>query len=464
MCISPININGVLTPCGHCVECSMQYQNSLAIRCNEESKDWNHTYSITLTYDEEHCPYKDVYPFMVKYLTHDDEELVATFGTLKGAERFVRNNIVSTPIIHVFDEVKSYLERINNPKATAPYQVNLDKPRVLRVPTQRKGDFQTFIKSLRKSLDRGSGEKVKYLYSSEYGENTWRCHYHCILFTNMPFEEVKPLVDHYWTNGYAEMHEVKDVYKGNYCTKQAAFMYASKYVVKPTFLMNPLEKLGVVDPCFRSWSKGLGKSYRTRYKDKATKLICKIENELYSPLWDGDSKFLVKYYDRDRQVEGCMRVPKGADMANLCNKDLLEVNGVKASKFKDLFELSKYNCVGKKNVFSYSLPRYFKEIIKPKHKVKENVINYETGEMLEKIFTRVDDKVLWYQLYQMFVQYLHIQDIYRDGLVNGKIDLETEIGEKIRYVRTSLGRVDAERIRESYKKAYKHQAFGKSDN
>ena len=53
MCINPIKINGKQFPCGKCVECSKAYQNSLAIRCTEEAKDWKHTYMITLTYDDE---------------------------------------------------------------------------------------------------------------------------------------------------------------------------------------------------------------------------------------------------------------------------------------------------------------------------------------------------------------------------------------------------------------------------
>ena len=236
MCINPIKINGKQFPCGKCVECSKAYQNSLAIRCTEEAKDWKHTYMITLTYDDEHLPTKRVNPYMVRYC--DEGEVKTTyFSSLESAKSFVKRHdiILDAPIINVFEEVSSYLNEINNPKANAPYQSQelLSGKRAIKFPTQRKGDFQRFMKSLRKSLEReGKGERVKYLFSSEYGDNTWRPHYHAILFTNLPFETVKPLVDHYWTMGFIECHEVSEVYKGSYVDKQAAFMYASKYIVK----------------------------------------------------------------------------------------------------------------------------------------------------------------------------------------------------------------------------------------
>ena len=452
MCINPIKINGKQFPCGKCVECSKAYQNSLAIRCTEEAKDWKHTYMITLTYDDEHLPTKRVNPYMVRYC--DEGEVKTTyFSSLESAKSFVKKHdiILDAPIINVFKEVSSYLNEINNPKANAPYQSQelLSGKRAIKFPTQRKGDFQRFMKSLRKSLEReGNGERVKYLFSSEYGDNTWRPHYHAILFTNLPFEIVKPLVDHYWTMGFIECHEVSEVYKGSYVDKQAAFMYASKYIVKPEFLQNPLEKMGIIDPCFRAWSKGLGKTYRRLFKSKADKIIERISDVAS----DTNS---ISFYNPDCSKVRSFELNEHFDLTTLFNKQIHSINGVSVDMLEELVKCCCYTTLFKQKVLNFSLPRYFKDSIKPKIKVKREEIDYETGEVYEKILERIDCGAGWYNAFKNYVELCHIQQVYRDLCTTGKITSEDTYGTSLFKVREALSVVDDERIRESYKKAYK---------
>ena len=452
MCINPIKINGKQFPCGKCVECSKAYQNSLAIRCTEEAKDWKHTYMITLTYDDEHLPTKRVNPFMVRYC--DEGEVKTTyFSSLEAAKSFVKRHdiILDAPIINVFKEVSSYLNEINNPKANAPYQSQelLSGKRAIKFPTQRKGDFQRFMKSLRKSLEReGRGERVKYLFSSEYGDNTWRPHYHAILFTNLPFEIVKPLVDHYWTMGFIECHEVSEVYKGTHVDKQAAFMYASKYIVKPEFLQNPLEKMGIIDPCFRAWSKGLGKTYRKLFKSKADKIIERISDVAS----DTNS---ISFYNPDCSKVRSFEINEHFDLTTLFNKQIHSINGVSVDMLDELVKCCCYTTLFKQKVLNFSLPRYFKDSIKPKIKVKREEIDYETGEVYEKILERIDCGAGWYNAFKNYVELCHIQQVYRDLCTTGKITSEDTYGTSLFKVREALSVVDDERIRESYKKAYK---------
>lgn len=452
MCINPIKIKGKQFPCGKCVECSKTYQNSLAIRCTEEAKDWDHVYMITLTYDDEHLPTKRVNPYMVRYC--DEGEVKTTyFSNLDTAYSFVRRHdfVLASPIINVFEEVSNYLNEINNPKANAPYQSQelLSGKRAIKFPTQRKGDFQRFMKSLRKSLEReGKGERVKYLFSSEYGDNTWRPHYHAILFTNLPFEIVKPLVDHYWNMGFIECHEVSDVYNGVYVDKQAAFMYASKYIVKPDFLQNPLERLGIVDPCFRAWSKGLGKTYRKLFKSKADKIIEKIADVAS----DTNS---ISYYNPDCGKVRSFELNEHFDLTTLFNKQIRSINGVPVDMLDELVQCCSYTTLFKQKVLKFSLPRYFKDIIKPKIKVIKEEIDYETGEVYEKILERIDCGVGWYNAFKSYVELCHIQQVYRDLCTRGEITSEDSYGTSLFKVRQALSVVDIDRIRESYKKAYK---------
>ena len=452
MCINPIKINGKQFPCGKCVECSKAYQNSLAIRCTEEAKDWKHTYMITLTYDDEHLPTKRVNPYMVRYC--DEGEVKTTyFSSLETAKSFVKRHdiILDAPIINVFEEVSSYLNEINNPKANAPYQSQelLSGKRAIKFPTQRKGDFQRFMKSLRKSLEReGRGERVKYLFSSEYGDNTWRPHYHAILFTNLPFEIVKPLVDHYWNMGFIECHEVSEIYRGVHVDKQAAFMYASKYIVKPDFLQNPLERLGIVDPCFRAWSKGLGKSYRKVFKSKADKIIEKIADVAS----DTNS---ISYYNPDSAKVRSFEFNEHFDLTTLFNKQIRSINGVSVDMLDELVQCCSYTTLFKQKVLNFSLPRYFKDAVKPKIKVIKEEIDYETGEVYEKILERIDCGVGWYSAFKSWVELRHIQQVYRDLCTKGEITAEDTYGTSLFKVRQALSVVDSDRIRESYKKAYK---------
>ena len=460
MCINPIKINGQCFPCGKCVECSKAYQNSLAIRCTEECKDWKHVYMITLTYDNEHLPVKRVKPYMVRHSLSDGVVLTTYFSSEDEARRYVNKHdiVLDCPIINVFQEVKDYLEKINNPHANAPYQdlEKLSGTKAIKFPTQEKGHFQRFMNSLRKNLERqGNGEKVKYLFSSEYGDNTWRPHYHAILFSNLPFERVKPLVDRYWKMGFIDCHEVTDDYRGSYLDKQAAFMYASKYIVKPQFLLNPLERFGVVDPCFRAWSKGLGKTYRKKFKVKADEIIDKISSKCID-----DMNMIVcddKYgHNKSIAIPYEIDGPGKFDPTVLFNREIYSINGIPVSYLNELVDACKYDTIMNKKLLRYSLPRYFREVIKPKIKIKKEEINYETGEVYEKILERVDAGCCWYNVFKMWIQLLHIQRVYRSLRETGEIGPMDSYSACLFKVRLALSCVDDDRISEAYRKVYKN--------
>lgn len=106
-------------PCGHCIGCRLEYSRQWANRCLLEMKEHENNCFITLTYDDDHLPMK-------------------WFSKLK--------------------DKKEYL-----------------------IPTLVKRDLQLFIKRLRKELDK-ENIKIRFFACGEYGDNTFRPHYHCIIF------------------------------------------------------------------------------------------------------------------------------------------------------------------------------------------------------------------------------------------------------------------------------------------
>ena len=255
--------------------------------------------------------------------------------------------------------------------------------------------------------------------------------------------------------GFIDCHEVTDDYKGSYLDKQAAFMYAAKYIVKPQFLLNPLERLGVVDPCFRSWSKKLGKTYRTKFKAKADEIIDKISDKCID-----DMNVIVcsdNYgYNKDVAIPYEIDGPGKFDPTVLFNREIYSINGIPVSYLNELVDACKYHTIMYKKLLSYSLPRYFREVIKPKIKVKREEIDYETGEVYEKVLERVDAGCCWYNVFKMWIQLLHIQRVYRDLRETGEIGPLDSSSASLFKVRVALSCVDNDRISEAYRKAYKN--------
>lgn len=113
-------------PCGQCIECRLNYAREWAVRCMFELKTSPKAYFITLTYSDLMAPRSFVY---------DGKEEV--------------------PVL-----------------------------------TLRKKHFQLFMKRLRKEYAKKSDEKLRYFACGEYGSQTYRPHYHAIIF-NLQLDDLK---------------------------------------------------------------------------------------------------------------------------------------------------------------------------------------------------------------------------------------------------------------------------------
>lgn len=108
-------------PCGRCIGCRLDYSRQWADRCMLELKEHKQSWFCTFTYDPEHLP-------------------------------------------------------IN-------YRVNEETGEVSNAATLCKRDFQLFMKRLRKQYEaNGHDNHIMYFCAGEYGDTTFRPHYHAIIF------------------------------------------------------------------------------------------------------------------------------------------------------------------------------------------------------------------------------------------------------------------------------------------
>lgn len=129
------NPDAILIPCGHCLECRLDYSRRWADRMMLELETQKKAIFLTLTYDRHHVhpsTWKEVVP-EDKYYPSSKHELWSDSGALMLPEYF----------------------------------------------TLKKKDIQDFMKRIRKAFP---DVKLRFYAAGEYGDKTLRPHYHMILY------------------------------------------------------------------------------------------------------------------------------------------------------------------------------------------------------------------------------------------------------------------------------------------
>lgn len=143
-------------------------------------------------------------------------------------------------------------------------------------PTLVKRDLQLFIKRLRKKQSKITNDKIRYYACGEYGEQTFRPHYHMIIFNLAPILLFDSPLSEIWGMGNVRVDPC------NIKTIQ----YTSKYVMKSD------KKPEGVEPEFSLMSKGIGKNYLTDQVKKYYK-----NNQLPYVVWkDGQKMTMPRYF------------------------------------------------------------------------------------------------------------------------------------------------------------------------
>jgi len=219
-CISPItlrqkgNINHV--PCGKCNYCLQKKRDDWSFRISREFKVAKSAYFVTLTYNEENVPIADV--------DIGDGEVTQYFPL---------------PVLNKRD-VQLFLKRLR--------KYHTDKERLSPIHAKM--------------------PQIKYYLCGEYGTNTYRPHYHLIIF-NINKDTANKIPD-LWGLGHTHSGDVND----------ATINYTTKYMItKEEFTFKEHKPFSLM-------SKGLGKSYVefNRKRHKANKEIFVRQNGYPKPM------------------------------------------------------------------------------------------------------------------------------------------------------------------------------------
>lgn len=193
----------VLVPCGKCVFCRMNKGHILASRLDLEASFHSHNLFFTLTFDNEHIPYAQRLDYLLKELIDSHDEQTADFLiSLANADY---RDIPHTELYAAFIDDMWYL--LSNKgyfgSDFVPQIKNFELPYAFGITSKKIA--QDFIARLRKQVYRDADKivagispenrKFRYYICSEYGPNTYRPHYHGIIFCDS--KEVSDAVRQY---------------------------------------------------------------------------------------------------------------------------------------------------------------------------------------------------------------------------------------------------------------------------
>lgn len=169
-------------------------------------------------------------------------------------------------------------QMIKNPKYQKQLKAweNGKRKRKPKETVFKSSDLTLFFKALR----RAGNNNVRYYAVGEYGDTSWRPHYHIILF-NVEIQQVINC----WTKGEVHFGTVSE----------ASIGYTLKYISKQKRV--PQHQNDDRVPEYSRMSKGIGENYLTPEMIQWHKN--NLDERLYIPLLDGKKAPMPRYY-KDR--------------------------------------------------------------------------------------------------------------------------------------------------------------------
>lgn len=221
--------------CGRCPDCMNRKARTLEKLLNVEISSHKYAYFFTLTYDEDNVPKMYVNQdvggiYYVDCTKRPDKkgnfQPIAEFGT----------RIADCSAEYIQDErFQLFHQKANkiHDSYTPSRKDFFRKHIVLRY--LRKKDTQNFLKLLRYNIRKVSDAKVRYFITGEYGPETFRPHYHGILFFDsvqlVPF--IEKLLVHSWKFG--AVREPSFVNSAADCSNYVS-TYCNSFATLPRYL------------------------------------------------------------------------------------------------------------------------------------------------------------------------------------------------------------------------------------
>ena len=209
----------VLVSCGKCNICKQERRNRWVSRMINEAKAWKFVRVIHLDYNDDMIPTYQL----------EEEHLV------EQQSRFYTNKNLKQQYEHNWLPVADFEELLigkNEYESNYFYTRLYDYDRGINHVDIR--DIQRFCKRLNTYIKRevtGHYHNFRYAIAAEYGETTFRAHYHGIIYFNDPriADNFERLLVKSWTDGNLVPlgHAYSEADRGH------AASYISKYIVKP---------------------------------------------------------------------------------------------------------------------------------------------------------------------------------------------------------------------------------------
>lgn len=195
-CNNPVPVAGrhgvTLVGCHSCIQCRVAAQEHLCKLLEVEASKHKYVEFITNTYDDLHLPYIDtsyLYPF--GYALHIPHRVIKKYNRRTKEFYYVEDKIsksfqlIDLGTIDTASMLRDYYSRIDKYYNRFP-----NRSRGIRnnsvVPILWYDDIRKYIARIRKWFLKEYGETIRYYIICEYGTQSFRPHYHILLFHDSP--------------------------------------------------------------------------------------------------------------------------------------------------------------------------------------------------------------------------------------------------------------------------------------
>lgn len=195
-CNHPIPVVGkhgvTLVGCHSCIQCRVAAQEHLCKLLEVEASKHKFVEFITNTYDDDHLPYIDtsyMYPF--GYAVRVPNRVVKKYNRKTKSFYYVEDKVSKSFRLTDFGSIdtasmlRDYYARIDKYYSRFPYRSRGIRNNSV-VPILWYDDIRKYIARLRKWFLKEYGEKIRYYVICEYGTQSFRPHYHILLFHDSP--------------------------------------------------------------------------------------------------------------------------------------------------------------------------------------------------------------------------------------------------------------------------------------